>query len=238
MINILKLIGLAALPAIIILIWVYQLDKKRPEPIGMIGQSILYGFIAIIPVIFIEKILERFNPGGIAGAFYSAFLVAALVEEGGKFLFIRAFIYNTKKFNEVIDGIVYTICVSLGFAFAENLLYGISNASNLYLRAFTAVPLHALASGIMGFYLGRAKKLKGKQARKLELKGLVWAVLIHGFYDVFIFVHPLGWPLSMIVLVSGFFILKKDYKIAKKLDDNFYENLESKNETNNYSEIN
>ena len=87
-------------------------------------------------------------------------------------------------FDETLDGIVYAVMVSLGFAFAENILYGLGSHGWLLLRAFTAVPLHAAAAGIMGHWFGRAR-LQADQAvaGRLLRRGWLLAVLVHGAYD-------------------------------------------------------
>ncbi|MCX7023159.1 MAG: PrsW family glutamic-type intramembrane protease [Spirochaetes bacterium] len=216
--DIAKLVGLAALPAVVLLAWFNRMDRKRPEPIGMIGRSVLFGFVAVIPAVILEIVLEQFNPGGLPGAVFSAFVVAAFVEEGVKFLFVRFFIWKIREFDEVMDGIVYTICVSLGFAFVENVFYGLNDARVLYLRAFTAVPLHAVASGVMGYCIGKAKITGMKNPGAFERRGLLWAVIIHGFYDVFLFAHPLLWPFSILTLASGALALYCCVQAAKKLD--------------------
>ena len=48
----------------------------------------------------------------------------------------------------------------------------------------TTLALHAIASGIMGYYIGQSK-FDGMNAWK---RGLLYAVLIHGFYDFFLFI--------------------------------------------------
>ena len=63
-----------------------------------------------------------------------------------------------KVLHNDVDGIIYTIAASLGFACSENISYVLSMGADIgYIRAFTAVPLHASASGIMGYYFGRAR---------------------------------------------------------------------------------
>ena len=53
----------------------------------------------------------------------SSFLTAAPVEEGLKLSVLYYFVYKMKDFNEPIDGIVYVVTVSLGFATLENFYY-------------------------------------------------------------------------------------------------------------------
>ncbi|MDP3177912.1 MAG: PrsW family glutamic-type intramembrane protease [Spirochaetaceae bacterium] len=192
MLNAVAAIGLAALPAIAILLYVRKLDRARPEPVGLIGRSVLYGFIAVIPTAAIELSLGTFvpSPDGLAGRFYESFIVAGLIEEGAKLFFLRRYIFRRREFDERADGIVYAVCVSLGFAFAENVMYGFEDPFVLVARAVTAVPGHAIFSGIMGYYVGIAKiEGRGKGAGTLA-KGLFWAVFLHGLYDFLVLSGP------------------------------------------------
>ena len=53
-----------------------------------------------------------------------------------------------------------------------------------FLRAFTAVPAHALFSGIMGRYMGIAKFTPDKKrAKRLLRKGLMAGIFFHGLYN-------------------------------------------------------
>jgi len=192
MLNAFAAIGLAALPAIAILLYIRRLDRARPEPVGLIGRSVLYGFIAVIPTAAIELALGALvpAPGGLAGRLYESFIAAGLVEEGAKLFFLRRYIFRRREFDERADGIVYAVCVSLGFAFAENVMYGFEDPIVLVARAVTAVPGHAIFSGIMGYYVGIAK-IEGRGDRPGTLaKGLSWAVFLHGLYDFLVLSGP------------------------------------------------
>ena len=216
------LVGGAALPAIVIIALFYRADSARPEPVGLIGRSVIYGFLATIPAIAMELVIDMpaaWLPG-IAGTAWTAFVTAALVEEGVKYFFLRRYLIRNPAFDEVMDGIVYAVCVSLGFAFAENLLYGLDGGWTLVLRAFTAVPMHASATGVMGFWLGISKRESDPAAAEAARRKGFWsAILIHGFYDFFLFTGT--------VLVAGAFItllvssrhLRRLVRRAKEIDD-------------------
>ena len=94
------------------------------------------------------------------------FLFVALPEEFAKFLVVKKVAYDHSKFNEIMDGITYCIVASMGFAAFENINYtfqfGIGTG---IMRAFTAVPAHALFSGIMGYYIGVAKFTKNRDVK-------------------------------------------------------------------------
>lgn len=164
MFELLLALGLSALPAGGLLFYFYRRDKARPEPLGLVGKSVLFGFLAVAPAAGIEILLGSVLPPlhGLPGALVEAFLVAGLVEESVKLFFVKRYLFRRPEFDERADGIVYAICVSLGFAFVEDFLYGYADLGVLLLRAFTAVPLHAVASGVMGYYVG-IEKIEGRR---------------------------------------------------------------------------
>ena len=118
--------------------------------------------------------------------------MAGVVEEGIKLAVVRWYVYPKPAFDEINDGIVYTIAASMGFACFENIMYSFGPVSTILIRGLTAVPLHAFASGIMGYYLGKARFRRGNWL----FKGFVLAVLTHGTYDFFLFT---GGGLSLMV---------------------------------------
>lgn len=118
-----------------------------------------------------------------------------LVEEAMKYAAVHFSVLHRKAFNEPIDAVLYMIIAALGFAAVENALL-VSNAdiqaSSLFAaggvvdilgaRSFSAVLLHALASGIIGFGLARSFFSRRPHLVFLGTSVLV-AALIHGVYD-------------------------------------------------------
>lgn len=221
-------LSLAIIPVLLLLVYFYRRDHLKPEPGGLILKIFLLGVLSTIPVIILELTVAlfddaiRFHP--LAGYAFRSFVIAALCEEGFKFIIVKQFAYNRVEFDEVMDGIVYTIVASLGFALAENVLYVIRTGIVVaFLRAVTAVPLHALASGLMGYYLGVAKFITDKTSeRKLFIKGLGLAILVHGLYNFFLFsVEFLGewiaFGIIPVLLLSGIFLQSK-IKTAQSSD--------------------
>jgi RsiW-degrading membrane proteinase PrsW (M82 family) len=224
MLSLLAAFALSAAPAGLLLWYFYRLDAARPEPIGLIGKSFLLGFVAVAPAAGIELLLQGLlaPPAGLLGAALEAFLVAAGIEESAKFVFVRRYLDRRPEFDERSDGVIYTISVSLGFALVENFLYGYADLRLLLFRAFTAVPLHAVASGIMGYYLGLAKlgelpETRGSPA-SLRARGLASAILIHGLYDFFLIAGGLASLLVLPLLVAGWRILTRLYRRALSAD--------------------
>jgi RsiW-degrading membrane proteinase PrsW (M82 family) len=139
---------------------------------------------------------------------------------------LRLFLYKNPNFDEVMDGIVYMAIVSLGFAGFENIMYSAGDIGTGFIRAFTAVPGHAMWSGIMGYYIGCAKIRKTNTAIYF-LNGLAWGILYHGLYDFFLFsgsnpelANRYIWLALLIfpVLIVGWIHLRRLIKKAKAED--------------------
>ncbi len=182
-------IALALAPAFLLL-WLFKKwDEKRPEPPGAVRNMVFWGVATCLPAAGVEMVLMEVLGKSLVneqGGFLNAFLVAATTEESFKLLVVLLFLWRKPYFDEVMDGILYTAAASLGFAMLENVLYSAGNLGVGLLRAFTAVPLHAVCSGIMGYFVGRGKMSKGSAFGWVAL-GLFFAVLIHGTYDWAVF---------------------------------------------------
>lgn len=192
----LALFALAVGPAIAIIIFFYTKDKHDREPFGVLLVSFLAGCFSVVPAIILESALPAIVPGDDGTSLISVaiftFVIVAGSEEFSKYLFLRYYAYRKPSFNEPYDGIVYAIMVGMGFATIENLMY-VLDAETLGaawgtagLRAITAVPAHATFAAIMGYYIGLAKFNK-KNERSLMFRGFIGAVILHGFYDFFLF---------------------------------------------------
>jgi RsiW-degrading membrane proteinase PrsW (M82 family)/ribosomal protein S18 acetylase RimI-like enzyme len=186
------LIALAIAPGIAICLFILHRDAYNKEPKLNLLVSFLLGAISILPAAYIEIYLQQFLDNSIFNIAISAFLVVALTEELVKFIAFRFYSYTRKSFDEPLDGIVYAVMVSMGFATLENILYvqkfGMQTG---ILRMFMAVPAHATFGILMGYHGGKAK-FNAPDSNRLLMLGLFWAVLFHGAYDFFIFLqgHP------------------------------------------------
>ncbi len=204
---------LALVPALILLNYFYRRDP-RPEPRRVVLKAFLLGIGSTIPAIIIELFLGRMTPAGLSPLMilaFRAFIVAGLVEESCKLFMVKKYIYPHPEFDEVTDGIIYTMAAGLGFAFLENIIYSMNSyhaMSILIMRGVTAVPLHGLTSGLMGYYIGKAK-IDGVPLIPL---GLLIAVLYHGAYDFFLFYGgAIAWlsiPLLFLLFIHARWVLQ------------------------------
>lgn len=180
------LVAAAVAPSAALIYYFYTRDKYEKEPRMMLLKAFLLGGGMVIPVLFVEMNLNIFHitEGNLLAAGYTAFVVAGLVEESFKFLFFFLYIWRNREFNEMYDGIVYSVFISLGFATVENLAYVLSTGmSTAVIRSFTAVPAHALFAVAMGYYLGIARFAGPKYRQKYIRLGFIIPVILHGIYD-------------------------------------------------------
>lgn len=188
-----QLILLAIAPGIAICLFIFHRDAYNREPKLNLIVSFLLGILAVVPAVLLEGALMTYNRS-ISGIAVKAFVSVALVEESMKFLAFRLYAYPKNSFDEPLDGIVYAVMVSMGFATLENLLYVFqSEASGMgyqvaIMRMFLSVPAHATFGVLMGYHAGRAKFAKGNKTALLLL-GLFCAILFHGLFDFFLFVR-------------------------------------------------
>jgi RsiW-degrading membrane proteinase PrsW (M82 family) len=181
----LNLLILATAPVIIILVYVYVRDKYEKEPLAFLFKALLAGMLITLPIILVNLWIEGYKVyfEGLLQVGYVAFIVAGLVEELFKFIALYLLVWHHREFNEKFDGIVYAVFISLGFAMVENIMYVYRFGETTgYLRAFTAVPAHALFGVTMGYFFGLAKFGEIKRYVNL-LKALFFPVLLHGVYN-------------------------------------------------------
>lgn len=180
-------------PILVIILFVYFQDKYSPEPSKMIFFALLLGLLAIFPAVLLEFFFEyifSFVEIKFLRTVLYAFIGVGLVEELSKFFFLWLFIYKNKHFDEPMDGVVYAVVLSLGFAGFENIMY-VLNSHEPYvtatIRAFYAIPAHASFGAIMGLYFGLSKFTFLHKRQTLHLKAVLYPSIAHGFYDVFLF---------------------------------------------------
>lgn len=192
-------------------IWLafYLRKDSHPEPNRMIIKIFLAGMLITIPAIYMETFLEGFFMGFKLSStmflFIYFFIGIALVEELLKYLVVRVGVFSNPALDEPLDVMLYMIIAALGFAALENifLLFGLIQTytvSDVFLvniiRFLQAVLLHALASGLLGYFLAlslvrsqtsNTKKSGFKQQPLLFLTGLSLATLLHGLFNFYIF---------------------------------------------------
>ena len=221
-------LAVAVTPPALLVHYFYRRDKKHANPTGMIHRTFLIGLLITIPAFALEFLLVRMQSflamSNLSHHLFRAFLIIAPSEELFKLIVVIFVVYNHKRFNKLMDGIIYTIIASLGFACTENIVYALSGGIGVAIfRFFTALPMHIITAGIMGYYISKAKLSFSKtEETRLIFTGLLYAVLIHGAYDFVLLasaemrlVASIG---ILVILVSTFLILQNIIKLATASD--------------------
>ena len=189
-ISLLLTVPAAIIPTLVIL-WYIHFADYFPEPSRVVWTTFGLGVASILPVLAVElPVLIAIDAieGPYLYGFAAAFLCAALPEEFFKFLIVRLYSCRHSAFDERMDGIVYGVAASLGFAALENVMYVVQGGWPVAIaRAATAVPLHAVCGAIMGDYIAEARfplRLPVRSPRRSYALALIVPVLFHGLYDV------------------------------------------------------
>jgi len=224
--NIINLSIYSVLPAIVILFYVYKRDYF-PEPPRIVFITLLLGagisFPIGILIPFFEGYLETANLGVETSHFYMAFIRAAFLEEFFKMLVIIFYCTRKDEFDEPMDGLIYGVAASIGFATYENIqyvLYYLKEPSFeiAWLRAYTAVPMHALCGVMMGFLITQSIFEKKYNYPNLILALLI-PVGIHGIYNYSLTSEILSSQISNVVLfifLIRAILIFKDLKFKQK----------------------
>ena len=189
-------LALTFLPPLLIILYVIFSDKFK-EPISLIFLTFIFGCLLIIPAGFWNTILIGENDN------YS--FLAGFTEETLKFFVLFFYVRNQKEFDEPMDAIVYGTLISLGFATLENFHYvyflefEISSLSIAFIRAISAIPLHACCGILMGYYFIYFHFRKNKI---FLFYSLIIPISIHAFYN---FLTNIG-GLYFIIYVVGLII--------------------------------
>ena len=199
----------ALLPIAILVYYIYHKDKKSPEPTGQLVKAFFYGILSI-PLSFCMSIplgligVYPTEATSILGSVSAAFFGAAIPEEIAKFIMLWLLLRKNPYFDEKMDGIVYAVCVSLGFAALENMMYLFSN-EDTYLsvgiaRAIFAVPGHFCFGILMGYYYSLAK-FYPKAPKKNKALILLAPIIVHGLYDSILFIINVTPAISSVLFI-------------------------------------
>ena len=118
-------LSMALVPSFLLLGY-FRTRDLYPEPARMLWGTFILGVLIVWPVIWIDRPLAgvvALFTGTFSNAMAEAFFNAAFPEELMKFAVLMLFCVRSKEFDEPMDGIVYGVVASLGFATYENIHY-------------------------------------------------------------------------------------------------------------------
>lgn len=182
------LLAAALLPAAALFVYTWKKDPQ-PEPTRWLVKAVAWGMVIVVPVALIELGIEQLLFGGEANTLPATTLMSfvgiALPEEGFKLLALWLVLRKNPYFDEHFDGIVYAVCVGLGFAAVENVGYladsGDEWISVAVIRALLAVPGHYAFAVIMGYFYSVYHFID--RSPRTAVCVLLLPVVAHGLYD-------------------------------------------------------
>ncbi len=212
-ISLIILAGLLSLLPVVILFWAYYLREREPSVPGrVVTRFFAAGMLTVLPAVILERgaftlsqslspvaasafftdVFSLEAPRDLLLAFFIAFGVVALAEEGVRYLFLRALIRRSGELDQVVDGLQVGIATGIGFAFVENTLYFLRLFQRLdfntlvvvfFLRFLLSTFGHISFGGIMGVHLVRAAVHPTERRRYLALAFFVpW--MAHGLFNL------------------------------------------------------
>lgn len=233
---------LAIIPSLVWLAYFLKRDKK-PEPRRFLFLAfVVGGALAALASQAENNWFFSFvqNNSNIKVGSFLFFVFYPLVEEVFKFLAGRISTIKNKYFlDEKTDPMVYMITSALGFAAFENLkiffsivlegstesLFGLDSLdisqvmmitliSTAFLRFISTVLLHALSSGILGFFWGSIRLTNQKLKMTLISipTGIILATCIHAIFNYLVaglmsnFIFAI--PLIITLLIAGQMVRK------------------------------
>jgi protease PrsW len=208
---ILSLLFAPFLAALAYFIIVVRRGKDRYP--GLIAMFFL-GMFSIVIVSLFQFIAHRFGLDIFSNLrriiFYSV-VVMGLGSELGKYLILRYNAFPKISFNGPLDGIVYSVFISLGFAFMGNILYFILPfyIEIDFLYAYTVVLANLFFAVIMGFFVGMGKSRENKFVDSMT--GLLGATFFHALYN-FCFLTEDMRLLLFLSVGAAIFVLMLYYK--------------------------
>ena len=216
------IIAAALLPAILFWGYIWKMDRKK-EPTSLLIKATCYGVLICLPVAMVESMISGvlFGEGGpttLFGTTVDAFMVAAIPEEAFKLFALHRILKNNPYFDEHFDGIVYAVCVGLGFAGLENILYLFDNAEDwlsvAFLRSLMAVPGHYAFAVLMGYYYSVYHFVN--RSRRTWTMILVAPVLAHGLYDALLMSASVNAALGGICFCGAVYLTYRLHIYARK----------------------
>lgn len=224
------LVLLSALAPIVVALWyIFKKDSAQPEPTKWLMKAFGFGVLsALLSFVFSMPLgailgleLDAELYPSVFDAFADAFLLAAIPEELAKLIMLWLLLRKNPHFDEKFDGIVYAVCIGMGFASIENVMYligGIEDGSWIGMgisRALFSIPGHFLFAVLMGYYYS-LYHFGIDRSPKAKAMILVAPIVAHGLFDGILFCMRIDEDLAVICLFFFLYFFNKLRKRGKE----------------------
>lgn len=223
----------AIVPVAVALLYIYKKDSAQPEPPKWLAKAFWYGVLsALLSFVFSTPLGAIFGLDlntevypSIIDAFADAFLLAAIPEELAKLIMLWLLLRKNPYFDEKFDGIVYAVCIGMGFAGIENVMYlfeGFEDGSWITIgisRALFSIPGHFFFAVLMGYYYSLYHFGIDRSIR-VKVQILMLPILAHGIFDGILFCTQVNEGLAVIGLFLFLYFFNKLRKKGKERIDN------------------
>ena len=234
----------AILPVAVLLVFIYEADRYKREPLKWLTAAFLCGIVAAGLTFLVGYPLFEtglYSPSqsddftnDFTNYLREGFRSQAIPSEVAKFIMLWILLHVNKHYDEFVDSIVYSTCIAMGFV-------GINNAYFLFhsqewveyglVRAIVLVPFHFAFGAVMGYIYG-ISRLMGKNKWITWLLALLVAIVVDGFVSAVLMSFDMSFddmPMFPILVLLSYIIL---YLLTKQgikhlLIEDFLEKSES-----------
>lgn len=207
----------ALLPAAGLLYFIWNKDKFRKEPTRELLRGFGYGMLSVPASLLLSMPLMlagvyTMQPDTAGECISTALFGAGIPEEAAKFFLLVLFLRKNRYFDEYMDGIVYAVCIGLGFASLENIGYLFGNLSQWLgvgvLRGLLSVPAHFFLAVTMGYFYSLAVFGDSSKRRINLILAVAVPMLLHAAFDALLMMSGVGASIaaSAVTLFLGLYI--------------------------------
>lgn len=217
----------ALLPAVFYMFYIIAYDSKKPEPLWVLLLTVLIGIMAAFIVtaigmpLFLGGSQSELNKD-IIDSLSIGFLQIAVPAELSKWLLFIVFICFNKYYDEYLDGIVYSVCLSMGFAGVLGIWFMSGfvrfSTSMFLLKGVTTsmilIPIHLMSGAFMGYFMAI-----GNRKRKVvnTVSALIVSILIDGSICSMLAMMGGDWWYYPIIVILLFVLSIVSYRQTKHL---------------------
>lgn len=187
--SLVNYLSFAVSPLLIVAFILYLKFKFSIKSYVNIRNAIFLGVICVVLLILANFLVDLKWDGNYKNmrrmAFF-VFIVIAFSSELAKFIPLKFSFYKLKNFDGPLEGVVYSIFISLGFSMVATILYAfelvgsLNKFYNFTLFLYTLPFANLVFAIVMGFFIGMAKLRKNTFIDSVT--GLFIATFFHGLY--------------------------------------------------------